>query len=114
MKNLVLVILGIVVVLAIVLFKKNGMNNSSGDSMMAESSKVFVNDSGQELKANSTPESSQVTFSSIGTVNLKGTANASGVEYKNEDSSIVFWDRGLSAVLSQNGNIIFEGNLKNN
>ncbi len=112
MKNLVLVVLGIVVVLAIVLFKKNGMNNSSDDSMMDQSSKVFISDSGQELKFESSPEPGYVTFSEIGTVNLlEGKANASGVEYKNEDGSIVFWYRGLSAMLLQNGNIIFEGRI---
>ncbi len=114
MKNVVWVILGILVVVAIVFLAKKdrGMNNNEGDQEFVESAKVYTDSSGKELRATVTIESAKISFSGLGNLTLTGVPTASGVTYKNEDGSITFVDVGQIAVLSQNGTVIFSGTLQ--
>lgn len=115
MKNVVWVILGILVVVAIVFLAKKdgGMTNDGGDQELIESAKVYTDSSGKELQATVTVKSAKISFSGLGNLTLKGEQpTLSGVIYKNEDGSVVFADMGPNATLSQNGVVIFEGTLK--
>ncbi len=124
MKNIVWVILGILV-LAVILFvmKKDDsqrgeagpqMSNQNEGEVPVKMDKVFIDETGQELKVESTLKSAKLSFSAIGNVTLSGNPTASGVEYKSADGELVFWDRGTSGTLSQNGTVIFQGSLQEN
>ncbi len=54
---------------------------------------------------------SSVTFTeeSLGTMTLPQAMSASGARYANADESIVFWNKGDSVFITQNGTIIFNG-----
>lgn len=54
---------------------------------------------------------SSVTFTSktLGTMTFPQAMSASGARYANADESIVFWNKGDSVFITQNGTIIFNG-----
>lgn len=53
----------------------------------------------------------KVTFTSttLGTMTLPHALSADGARYANADESIVFWNKGNSVFITQNGTIIFNG-----
>ena len=113
MKNIIWVILGVIVIGLILFMRKDGTMNGQENTVIFD--KVYVDQSGKELKAFSKSDSknADITFETIGTVSLTSEKpTLSGVEYKNADGSIVFWDKGALATLYQNGEVVFDGQLK--
>jgi membrane-bound inhibitor of C-type lysozyme len=117
MKNVFWAILGVLAIVAIVFIKKDGgdMNKDGAAATPSEMSKVYVDGAGQKLMVTIDTEKAQVSFGPVGSVTLKSsTANLSGITYTNQDETLVFWDKGLTANLTQNGEVIFEGSLQEN
>ncbi|MDQ5883238.1 MAG: hypothetical protein QG654_150 [Patescibacteria group bacterium] len=113
MKNIVWVILGVIAVAAIVFVSGKNKANDTTINIPVENDKVFVDATGQELRSKSDLSSSDVTFGPIGKMTLgEGKTNLSGTQYTSADGTIIFLDKGPSAVLYQNGTVIFDGMMK--
>ncbi|MEZ4103619.1 MAG: hypothetical protein R3B55_03695 [Candidatus Paceibacterota bacterium] len=122
MKGVIWVLAIALVILAVIFFgKKDDSKMTNTDTNVTNSEtreepedvdKVFVNSAGEELKIETRGDFGEVKFASIGSVKLQRSQTASGVKYHNEDETLVFWDRGVTGELSQNGVVVFEGTFK--
>lgn len=64
---------------------------------------------GEEVPASFGASSVTFTSKTLGTMTLPQAMSASGARYANADESIVFWNKGDSVFITQNGTIIFNG-----
>lgn len=64
---------------------------------------------GESVPATFSADSVTFTEKSLGTMTLPQAMSASGARYANADETIVFWNKGDSVFITQNGTIVFNG-----
>ncbi len=99
-----------VVVIGVLVYKGGIVSRESGTKEMPYITTTFYDQTtGESTEATFTKDS--VTFSNakLGTMTLPQAVSASGARYANADESIVFWNKGDSVFITQNGKIVFNG-----
>jgi len=106
------VIVVVVVIALFVLSAKKQINSTVTNSQPTEAiTAKFICQEGKQLQAkfNSEPESSvELVLSDGRTLQLPRAISASGARYANADETIVFWNKGDTAFLEENGVSTFQ------
>ncbi len=104
------IIVTIVVIIAIVVAHNQAPASNPAPVADVKNEVVFYDQvTGEEMPATFYADKVTFTNTKLGTMTLPQAISASGARYATADESIVFWNKGDSVFITQNGVIIFNG-----
>ena len=102
-----LIILLVIVVGAVIYFKKDAVSNISTMPTAAYSNGSAT----VQASFDTTHNTVTFTYAPLGTVTLPLTISASGARYANQDEGVVFWEHQGELTITKDGAEVFRGRV---